>query len=356
MRRVGVGLLVTLLVLLSAFALTFLPQPLPISQEPLGPLPKAAPPADMTLSLLPTGAMHARAAFAYRGGSFGDTRDFIMNVALVHHPRGDLLIDAGFGRAVDEHFRSTTPWLVRGVSSYTKGVPVADQLAASGYPVERLAGVVLTHAHWDHVSGLPDLGKVPVWMNADERAFVASGAPMGSLMRSFSGLTIAEYAWDGAAYLGFAHSHDFWGDGSVVLVPASGHTPGSIIVFVNLPSGARYAFVGDLVWQREGIEIPAERPWGARVAVDEYPALVRDNISRMAHVHTEFPAIAWSSRDTIGRRRRLSSGAEGPRRSPRGAHGRNARLMRAWKKSVSCRAGEPWWPASRAPRDHRTFT
>jgi glyoxylase-like metal-dependent hydrolase (beta-lactamase superfamily II) len=54
-------------------------------------------------------------------------------------------------------------------------------------------------------------------------------------------------------YLGFPRSHDVYGDGSIVCVPAPGHTPGSIIVFVTLPNNVRYALVGDLVWQREGL-------------------------------------------------------------------------------------------------------
>jgi hypothetical protein len=63
------------------------------------------------------------------------------------------------------------------------------------------------------------------------------------------------------------------------------------VAFVTLPSGSRFAFVGDLVWQREGIEIPAERPWASRELVDEDPAAVRENIARMARVHAQFPAI-----------------------------------------------------------------
>jgi glyoxylase-like metal-dependent hydrolase (beta-lactamase superfamily II) len=114
---------------------------------------------------------------------------------------------------------------------------------------------------------------------------------MADLMRSFSGLAIKEYPWDGGSYLGFARSHDFWGDGSVVAAWAPGHTPGSVVVFVNLPSGARFAFVGDLVWQREGIELPAERPWGARVVVDDDARLARANVTHMAQVHAAFPAI-----------------------------------------------------------------
>ena len=36
------------------------------------------------------------------------------------------------------------------------------------YDVTELRGVIMTHAHWDHVSGLDSL-PVPVWMNATER-------------------------------------------------------------------------------------------------------------------------------------------------------------------------------------------
>jgi glyoxylase-like metal-dependent hydrolase (beta-lactamase superfamily II) len=38
-----------------------------------------------------------------------------------------------------------------------------------------------------------------------------------------------------------------------VIVPARGHTPGSVVMFITLSGGARYAFVGDLVWQLEGL-------------------------------------------------------------------------------------------------------
>ena len=57
----------------------------------------------------------------------------------------------------------------------------------------------------------------------------------------------------------FPTSHDVYGDGSIVVVLAPGHTPGGVIIFVNLASGKRYAFVGDLVWQLEGITLREER-------------------------------------------------------------------------------------------------
>lgn len=93
--------------------------------------------------------------------------------------------------------------------------------------------ILLTHSHWDHVSGLPDFPGVPVWVTPQVPS-----------------------------------SHDVYGDGSIVVVPVPGHTPGGVIIFVTLHNGTRYAFVGDLVWQLEGITQREERPWITRRSAD----------------------------------------------------------------------------------------
>ncbi|HTP49468.1 MAG TPA: MBL fold metallo-hydrolase [Anaeromyxobacteraceae bacterium] len=290
MKKTLAVLLLAIVLGLAALASTFTPARLSVPPLTERSLPPATPPDRMTLSALTTGAMHSRAAFAYRGGRFGEPRDFIMLAVLVRHPRGDLLFDTGFGREVDRQVQAM-PWLMKALSTYTRGVPVADQLAAGGYDPARLAGVVLTHAHWDHVSGLPDLPGIPVWVGEEERAFIASGSRSSGLARGFGALPYRLYRFEGGHYLGFPRSHDVWGDGSIVLVPAPGHTPGSVIAFVALPSGKRYALLGDLVWQTEGIEIPAERPWLSRALVDTNRAEVRENIERMAAIHACFPEM-----------------------------------------------------------------
>ena len=80
-------------------------------------LPLASPPAEMTISALPTGSMSSKALFAFRGGGFGDDRAFTMTAFLVRHPRGDLLFDAGFGRNLPEH-ALRMPWLMRQLAGY----------------------------------------------------------------------------------------------------------------------------------------------------------------------------------------------------------------------------------------------
>lgn len=290
MKKALLIILVLSAIGIGAFLFTFTAAKLEFTPLVADSLPAASPPAGMSISALPTGSMESKALFAFRGGSFSDKRDFTMTALLVHHPRGDLLFDTGFGRNVDEHAKRI-PWLMRQLASYNKSRSVGDQLESNGYPTAKLAGVVLTHAHWDHVSGLDSLPGVPVWVSVAESNFIAAHSSMTELINSFGEVNYKQYEFEGGPYLGFPVSHDFWGDGSVVLVPAPGHTPGSIVAFITLPTGARYALLGDLVWQLEGIEIPAERPWLSRRLVQEDDAQVRENIARVAAIHKRFPEI-----------------------------------------------------------------
>jgi N-acyl homoserine lactone hydrolase len=254
-----------------------LPEPVPWPE----PLPEASPPAELAIYHLPTGTYVTRAALAFQGGSFGDKRHFASSAVLVQHPQGDLLIDAGFGAGVAAHI-AMLPRFVR--APHETGLTVSAQLDAAGYDRRRLLGVLPTHSHWDHVSGLDGFRDTPVWMNANERAY-AAGDPDGKVFRSVSqGHEIHEYGFADRPYLGFASSYDVHGDGSVVIALAGGHTTGSVIVFVALPTGARYAFIGDLTWQIDGIRRRVERPWLLSKLADSDPEQLRQGLSRMIAV------------------------------------------------------------------------
>lgn len=243
-----------------------------------GPLPEAAPPSDVAIHQLPTGCYVTRASFAFTRGSFRDKRSFAATAILVTHPRGDLLIDAGFGADIAAHVRAQ-PWYAR--SPYQVTGTASDQLDASGYDISRLRGVLITHSHWDHVSGLDQL-HVPIWTNAGELQYAAD-ARDGKVFRAVSqGHEIHEYDFGGAPYLGFQSSYDVHGDGSVVVALAGGHTTGSVIVFVTLPTGKRYAFIGDVAWQLDGVSRPAERPLMMRKLADVDPGQVRDDLLKVA--------------------------------------------------------------------------
>src|SRR4029077_5167565 len=134
-----------------------------------GPLPEATPPPDMAICQLPTGSYETRAIFAFTGGSFRDQRPFAATAVLVKHPQGDFLIDAGFGSGIAAHVHAQ-PWFAR--APYQVTGTASEQLDASGYDRRRLPGVLITHSHWDHVSGLDQL-QVPIWTNAGELRYAA---------------------------------------------------------------------------------------------------------------------------------------------------------------------------------------
>jgi N-acyl homoserine lactone hydrolase len=177
------------------------------------------------------------------------------------------------------------------MAAYVPAKPAAAQLAAAGYDRKRLRGILLTHAHWDHVSGAADFPGTPILVNAEEKAFIRDGGFSSVVARNMKDAKYEEYAFDGGPYLGFPSSRDIHGDGSVVVVPAPGHTPGSTIVFVTLPEGVRYAFVGDLVWQLEGISLREERPWLMRRLADSDEVLVRGQLLHMAAIAAKFPHL-----------------------------------------------------------------
>ena len=285
----GVLALATHIALL-LFLKGYSPSPFPAGASLSDPLPPASPPAGMALYVLPTGVNHRTAAFARRGGSPWERWESVSNAVLVEHPRGDVLIDAGFGRLIRAQLRAM-PLFFRLLTDLEQSQPAADQLMATGYDFKRLRFILLTHAHWDHVSGVPDFPSVPVLVTAAEHRFIyASGFP-NAPARTIDPKRYQDYGFDGGRYLGFEQSHDLYGDGSIVIVAAPGHTPGSVVVFVTLPSGARYAFVGDLVWQLEGLAQREQRPWLEARVLGEDPSAVQDSMRRLNAIVTRYPQM-----------------------------------------------------------------
>jgi len=251
--------------------------------------PVAHPPAGMRIAALPSGSTQSTAAMAFEGGKGDDKRTFVAGAILVDHPKGKLLFDAGYGRDLVEHFK-TAPKIMQMSVKPVLATPVADQLAAAGVAPSGLKAIVLTHAHWDHVSGVADLPGAPVWVSQAEMAFIKSGDDAATLARNLGLKDYRAYDFPDGPYEGFEHSWDVFDDGSVVLVPAPGHTPGSIVAFVNTPDGKRYALIGDTAWQAEGVTLPAQKPMLTRF-VDEDAAATKAMLEKLHALKQAQPGL-----------------------------------------------------------------
>ena len=281
------------LCVLAVFGWTFVRRPLPV---PLAKGPKMVPAASVkgvSLSVIRSAELKSQEGFVVRGGLL--TKPFISGLVafVVEHPKGNLLIDAGVGQDIRQHFK-TTPLLMRALASLTVNAPTIDALAAEGLEPSDLAGIVLTHCHWDHVSGLADLRDVPVWITPTELAHARSGDRGGKLYRQLEAegsFQLKDLTFSDGAYGAFEVSRDFFGDGSVVVVPLPGHTPGSVGVFVSETSGKHFLIIGDTSWTKEGVDWPAEKPWLARRMVDHDPATVRELLVMLHQLQSSNPDL-----------------------------------------------------------------
>jgi N-acyl homoserine lactone hydrolase len=242
------------------------------------------------LSIIKCGKMISKQAFIYRGGSWSEAYESGMAAALVRHPKATFLFDTGFGINVDEHIK-TLPALMKATTTYDKETSAASQLRAQGLSPDDIKMAVISHSHWDHISGLEDFPQAEAWVSKAEQSYIQT-LPDRELARQMKDkIKWRAIEFTDGAYENFASSLDLFQDGSIVLVPLPGHTPGSLGMFVNLHSGKRFLFTGDLTWCLEGEQIPAERPWLARKLVDQDEDGVRRSIVKVHELMKRYPEI-----------------------------------------------------------------
>lgn len=298
-RSLRLGLRTTVLIvvlLLALLAYTFVPMKLDVAAKQAGntfstnrkPDPASLP--DVKLSLLKAGKMLSQQSFSWRGGKWGETYESGMAAILVQHPQMSFLYDAGFGANVDAHAKAM-PWLMQKLANYVKEVPAAEQLRQQGIAPDTIKTIFISHSHWDHISGIEDFPGVEVRMPVAERTFIDAHKYPGLVDQMIGQWKVKTFDFTGEPYENFDRSLDLFGDGSIVLVPLPGHTDGSNAMFVNLRSGKRFLFTGDLTWALEGFQLPAERPWVARKLVDYDEAEVRRSIVKVHLLMQKYPDL-----------------------------------------------------------------
>src|SRR5215467_12450214 len=220
---------------------------------------------------------------------------------LVRHPAGDLLIDAGNS----SHFRqdvSIYPFWLRLKLQSLAGqlnpeVPLPDMLRRVGEDPAKLRWAILSHVHLDHAGGLMDLPRLPVLMTHEELLFAndpqiqAKGYVLAAYTKALPKPSAPTLQFDPKPYEVFDESADLYKDGSVVVVPLRGHTPGSVGIFVNLSPARRLFYVGDSVDDERGFEDRVAKTLLLRDS-DNDPARANQIVSKLSQLHKMVPSLA----------------------------------------------------------------
>lgn len=200
-------------------------------------------------------------SFVVADGSWFTKRKLVHTAVLVTHPKGDFLFDSGIGKNFEDQM-SVFSLFEQQLFKIENVRPAREQLAQEKYDFSKLFAIIPSHMHWDHASGLEDFKDVPVWLPKVSHDEAIHGEPPGFILSQYddSDLTWKYLDLINSDYEGFAKSLDVFEDGSVVLVDLTGHTDGQIGMFLNLPTGERYFFIGYTTWSKLGVVNNKPRP------------------------------------------------------------------------------------------------
>lgn len=249
--------------------------------------------AEVSFAIIRTARLPVLQAMIFSGGGLHQV-DTNFSAFLIRHGQDAFLFDSGLGRQISAQYQHDMPWWQRPFFRYDDPVqPARDQLNKAGIaPVQR---IILSHSHWDHASALGDFPEAEVWASASEMALIRH--PTSGVGGSWgSQVALPTTRWhvvefQPVAYQGFASSLDLYGDGSVVLVPMPGHTPGSVGLFVTVASGRHYLFVGDVVWSASALREGRAKFWPARVLVDHDAGQTQQVIEQIRHAMQRDPQL-----------------------------------------------------------------
>lgn len=205
-------------------------------------------------------------------GLFAPRRiDSAMTAFVVRHPTATFLVDPGICVDVQDRAVVELPQILRLAVTPPKDVlDIRESLHRSGIEANAIDFALPTHLHWDHIAGLLDLPGLALRLHRPEHAWAMAGpvAPVGGVRRAVRERPLDFYDLDGPPVLTFAGSHDLFGDGAVVLVDLSGHTPGSIGLLLRTEHGP-VLLAGDAIWHNLQTEELRQK--------SGYPGMLADN-------------------------------------------------------------------------------
>lgn len=231
-------------------------------------------------------------AFADDGSMKGVPRVLIDPCYLIRHPKGDLIWDTGVPEGIADSPDGVRPKDFP--THITVGKKLSAQLGELGLKPEDIEYVSFSHMHFDH-TGNGNLFAHSTWIvDADERTAMFSDAARKG--EDFSGYSALENAQteliEGDA------TRDVFGDGSVVIHQAPGHTPGHTVLLVKLAGSGAVILSGDM-WHLEESRTKRLVPSfnfnreQTLASMDKVEALARESGARIIrqHVPEDFASL-----------------------------------------------------------------
>ncbi len=235
---------------------------------------------------------------AVRGAFSLAPRRIAHSAILIRHPKATFLYDTGIASTIDRYFTNQSFRFKQTLGKFTMEQPLASHLQRLSLEPRDLDFALISHLHWDHVSGVPDLPHVALRINRVEYEAARYGLLdlHHGLARTLLGNNPIElFDCNGPTYGAFHSSHDLFGDGSIVLIPLPGHTAGNTGMLIQRANGSPLFLVGDAVWVAENFQRPATMHpfiWNSVTGDDGTACQTLIDLHSFAQRHPEIPLVA----------------------------------------------------------------
>ena len=208
------------------------------------------------------------------------TSDMSMACFLIAHPKGNLIWDTGavpddsWTPAPDEKSSTHHLTLADGSTRDAElGKSLRGQLAKIGYTPADINYLALSHYHYDHTGNANEFSSATWLARPLDRDAMFGGKPAGTLQpATFSALEKSK------TILLKDDEYDVFGDGTVILKSAPGHTQGHQVLYLKLAKTGGVVLSGDLYHypaekrldRVPTFEYSAEQTRASRKAIDEF--------------------------------------------------------------------------------------
>ncbi len=190
--------------------------------------------------------------FSDAGDYAGQTATFANTCWLIRHPEGDLLWDLGLPTGLVGAGEQES-----GVFVLSMGRTITDQMRDFGYAPWDLDYISISHSHFDH-TGQADQFQEATWLvhEAEYNDMFPANAEALENATDIDGEVVPPFAdFMPLAHETFTGERDVFGDGSVMIVPAPGPTPGHTFLQIMLPWTGPVLLSGNLYHHRENREL-----------------------------------------------------------------------------------------------------
>jgi N-acyl homoserine lactone hydrolase len=227
------------------------------------------PPKSLRLYIFDCGVLKPADAKSY---GFEHVAELKMSVPcfLVAHPKGTMMWDVGV--VPDSDFKADGSPVTQGFIEVTK--PLKPQLAAIGYQASDIKYIAFSHYHIDHTANANMFAGSTWLVSQPERDIMFSDKPAPvRVEKNYSALKDSK-----TVIVPSDADYDVFGDGTVIIKPTPGHTPGHQVLFLKLPKTGPVLIAGDLYHYNEerntdhvpSFEYNKEQSLASRAKIEEF--------------------------------------------------------------------------------------